>query len=991
MPCYRNPGIEITRGTITKTRLSADVVIGYPDPVPAGRFSQFYVKTDWRGEPGERNVVLRFRSQTAQSGRILFNGEGAAGSETRVISGNMELLVAVYGQQASQGQVPDVLLEVVIDDETRGESLALSVRQAVAPPADALQILRRELGIALRGTRPETAPEQPVWDRYNGIFDDARDSADLLAAQPIGSASVPLVDGNLFGHTFDFQDIAKHLKSHRDPEGLANAKAIGKNNVFDLFQGHWRGNWRQRNECNGTVNECQDHEWQEAQRIEAGGKVYAQNGVFGPDSRAAIAPAEGAQPLSCLTLNTARDFGTDVLSIIDTENGIILGARGLKAQPDESGIQAQHPCVGFYVDHGKLLRVLEEAREGDLITYGVFLDINPGAEADPIDNQRTTVAGFQFQWNRATRQITGTPETKAGQYRKILTEPERQLEDHFRNRRLQPEHLQNMLHRRRLEFLTPEVVQAFLDNPANGAHGPYLERLKAFVREQDALRRAPLGERESATYIMGAGDAFYDSAAAYFELNPTAHVTILDGQSLRDVRSHLNANPPVKGPWGEVNVVSHANEWGSMAIPVIPGGDSVSEDSLRDARDSGDLNPLSDALFDVRTDFNIRGCDVGKDQRFLTSMSKALGETDDDDLQRPRVFAPRFTQLYTASRTDAGVVDFADQALSESWYVVYPENVQKTLNQKVQLFTSRHGNVVDWNDGLSRLHARFNGDLYHHVMEGDEAVELTWTAGSPDAASMPDLSTAQARQQWLDNEQGLQHWVSDLGLQMGDLQWTIVNDAGTLITTATGKGILVSVQRDFTAELREIFRIDGRFRTELDQRMLSADIREAFEQNDRELGRKSSALIQWTGNKWLITDPDRPQTYALRRDAGQIVVQTEGDRAQLPEAAFHIATSQAIHNALNSAIIPDGLRQQMQSHNIPVPLNFTIIRRAPNERWFLNDNDRATTYALSKVGGQLYIYPQPHLAHPPVTMDRFYGSEIPARPAESDLGENIVP
>ena len=487
MPCYRNPGIEITRGTITKTRLSADVVIGYPDPIPAGRLSHLYVKTDWHGEPGERNVVLRFRSQTAQSGQILFDGEGAAGSETRTISGNMEILVAIYGQRASVGEAPDVMLDVVIDDEPRGESLPLSVRQPEAVPADAHQILRRELGIALRASRPAAAPEQAIWDRYNGIFEDARAFADPLATQSIGSASVPLVDDRLSDQSFNLQEIRDHLSSSRNPESLANAKAIGKNNAFDLFQGHWRGSWRQNNACGTSMNECEDHEWQEVQRLEPNSKIYVQNGVTGHDSHLYIAPTEDAQPPTCLSLNTPRDVGINVAKAIDTERGTIVGARDVNPRPDEGGVQARCPCVGFYINQGKLLWVVQEALEGDMAVYSVLMETSPGAEVDPVDDQRVATVGFHFKWNRATRQIANAPETKAGQLRKLLTDAERQLEEQFRNRRLQSGHLQDMRYRRRLLRRGVEIYEmragAAADREGQGVFGSSGASLhtKAFV------------------------------------------------------------------------------------------------------------------------------------------------------------------------------------------------------------------------------------------------------------------------------------------------------------------------------------------------------------------------------------------------------------------------------------------------------------------------------------------------------------------------------
>ncbi len=744
MPCYRNPGIEITRGTITKTRLSADVVIGYPDPIPAGRLSHLYVKTDWHGEPGERNVVLRFRSQTAQSGQILFDGEGAAGSETRTISGNMEILVAIYGQRASVGEAPDVMLDVVIDDEPRGESLPLSVRQPEAVPADAHQILRRELGIALRASRPAAAPEQAIWDRYNGIFEDARAFADPLATQSIGSASVPLVDDRLSDQSFNLQEIRDHLSSSRNPESLANAKAIGKNNAFDLFQGHWRGSWRQNNACGTSMNECEDHEWQEVQRLEPNSKIYVQNGVTGHDSHLYIAPTEDAQPPTCLSLNTPRDVGINVAKAIDTERGTIVGARDVNPRPDEGGVQARCPCVGFYINQGKLLWVVQEALEGDMAVYSVLMETSPGAEVDPVDDQRVATVGFHFKWNRATRQIANAPETKAGQLRKLLTDAERQLEEQFRNRRLQSGHLQDMRYRRRLESFSSTEAQRFLEHTEEADLRDYLERLVAFLGQQEALResraRGAPEERENITFIMGleppgADNPFYTSATAHFTINPRGE-THTDLRTLQEVRDYLEAHAPSNGhPWGEVNIIIHGNEEGGMSIPVRalqpgedPGTHQVSLNTLGDAVSSGNFAPLSNEVMDALSTLRIRGCAIGRSDPMLDLLSRAFGG---QDLQRPTVIAPRHLQGYShAPRnwhpTQGTSPETSDEYYAEFWYVGFPQGDNPSNDALLAMFQAEHAGVgLDWRDALSRS-GQPSGDR-----PARETRTRTYTLGNP--------------------------------------------------------------------------------------------------------------------------------------------------------------------------------------------------------------------------------------------------------------------
>ena len=447
MPCVRRPGIEIVRGSITRRRLHAEVTIGYADPIPAGQLSHLYVAIQWGEQGGERDVVLRLRQLNAQGGDVSFNGAGAQGSHTRTFSGNVEQLVAIYGQRAMAGDRPDVLLDIVIDDEPRGASLELAVRQpTVRVLANEFEALRRELVIAAQTNRPAAAAEQGIWDHYTAIFDDARVFADTLGAQPLGQAAVPTVDGGISERALNLAEITAHLRSHRDPAGMANLKGQGKTNAFDPFEGHWRGHRRQKNDCGVYVNECQDHDRAETTPLAAGSDIYLQQVTSGGDSRAYADPSPG----NCVALGPGRDSDTAAMHAINISTGIIVGAVGARLQPDQDGVQSERPHVGFYIEPGKLLWVAEESRRDQVVTYGVFYEIN---EDNGVDDQRRTRIGFEFDWDREARRIVSALSTKAEQYRKILTAAERQREQQFRDHQLQPEHLQRMRYRRQLESL----------------------------------------------------------------------------------------------------------------------------------------------------------------------------------------------------------------------------------------------------------------------------------------------------------------------------------------------------------------------------------------------------------------------------------------------------------------------------------------------------------------------------------------------------------
>jgi len=1028
MPCRRDIGIEIVQGTICKDRSRARVTIGYPETIPVGRPSLIYVKVEWGLAEAGRVLRLELQRRT-ESGGDDIRFDGPDGGHILEIEGDAERLVAIFGRTAQAGEELNTHLNIQLDEDEYGVDPPIEIVPLAAetvPTGEAASaILQREVAIALRPTRATEAAEQGIWDRYAAIHEDAYHFAGVIETTEIGQAGVPLLPreeaqrrtAQLGGEPgsaatlpaslvpiepdlrdFDRPSIVAHLRSNRDPEALANLKAQGKNNAFDRFQGHWRGRWRQKQDiyCAGYFSACWDHELAETRRLEADSTVWIQSLVMGPDSRAAAATSA-----DCAAMEAARDTDTSAVSAIDIATGLIVGAVGVKPAADDDGVQAMHPRIGFYVDHGRLLWVVEEGREGQIVTYSIVSEVSVGEDDQPVNDQRYVVMAFRFRWDRTQRQIVGEIETSAGQYLKLLTEAQQQLENDYRAHRLQQAHLDDMRYRRRLEFSHPDVIQAFLDHPGNAGRRGYLEPLLEFTRQQEALRTAPLGKRESITFIMGGvDDRFYASATRYFELNPSTHVESLAGDSLRDLRDHLVNHPPqTPAPqnerrWGEVNMVSHANEWGNMTVPLTPGGDSVSDDTLRDAIAHGTFPTVPDVLFDVRTRFYVRGCEIGRSQDFVDAMSEALGKDDADDLQRPQVYAPKHLQTFRFWTVGNDLVA-ADQYLEQSWYVVYPLNENRTQQQLRDMFVARHGNVLDWQAALGRRHERYLGDTYYKVHPDpddpdDDPITLTFTFQHANAATLPQLSTPQQRRQWANGQAGLVSWVQGLGLAMDDLQWNVQNDAAALTTTAEGLGSYVDVHRGITAELQPIFDVDSGFGAALDRRDLTPDLWAEFAANDHALGRQAFVTLHWVGNLWLITDPENLHTYALRRGSNHIEVSLEGPSPAPPNPLFNIPAAANTRNSLNSFIVPAVLRNGFPAAS-RLSANVAVIRDVEHQRWLLLDQDNARIYAVSREGATLNVYAQPQAAHPPFTDPAFFGMQIPARPPEHVWGENVQP
>ena len=293
--------------------------------------------------------------------------------------------------------------------------------------------------------------------------------------------------------------------------------------------------------------------------------------------------------------------------------------------------------------------------------------------------------------------------------------------------------------RARLEAMRPPQVQEFVDRATqDGSPAPvtgYLTRLLEFVTAQEPLRAAPEGERLSITFIMGQGDDFYRAATGFFgrwrDEAPATRRLETGLRTLAAVRQFLEDNPPANDlPWGEVNVVSHADEMGGMEIlmePLGPGETFISRKvnlrTLTQAVDEGRFAALPDNVLDVRSTLRIRGCALGRTQEMLTLLSRAFGG---EDVQRPVVRAPRELQTYEIF-TRGGQLVSADEFLEEFWFVGFP-NRHRPGNAALRAsFAENHPDPpVDWTAGMSRTAPRAGvlGDPY--VEERTRRFEFTF-------------------------------------------------------------------------------------------------------------------------------------------------------------------------------------------------------------------------------------------------------------------------
>jgi hypothetical protein len=919
-------GKEIVRGTICRDRWNITVLIHHRGPVPLNQLSHLWLSIDWNPDTGDRNVVLVLRSQTSTGGQIRFNA--ADGSDRRTFTGDGQQLVALYGTRAStgtEGTAPDVFLDVVVDGEVR-ESLGLRVQAQVQPNVETgLDQLQAELAIAAQGRHPTDAAQQRVWDRYARLFTDARAVADALGEVP--EATIPTVAGALTPRNFELDEIRNTLRSHGQPDSLAETAALGRTDAFDPFRGHWRGSWRQGSDCNIPISLCQDHQWGDTVPLPTQPQLYVQRVRLGDDSRPY---REGSAACTVLT-DSARDVTLPAINLINIETGVMVGAVGVRSTPDAAGIVAQRPHVGFYIAPGHLLWVAEEnlSDDGNEVTYSVFSE---SREGDPVDQPLYTIQGFELRWHRGRGAIVGAVTTKAGQYLKIMTAEERELERQFRDRALQPAHLEQPYYRRQLERLSPDDAEAFLNNAAEGsAIRGYLERLFEFVNQQAALAAAPKGPRPAITFIMGeepdnAPNQFYNSARQFFTINPAGDL-ITNLRTLVEVRNHLANHAPTDSPWGEVNIIVHANEEGGMSIPVAVGGNQINPDLLRHAIEQNNIRPLNDDQIDVRTIIRIRGCSLGQNREILELLSTAFGG---HEFQQPVVRAPRHLQSYAWAWTGTRAnVSEVEEHPVEFWFVGWPgaPGARPSRPNLVQRFQEKYPAVdIDWDRALRRQIPTISEETRDRSLSYGENNQFS-VDFSP--GQVPQLNNPAQRLAWLRNNTSFEQDLNGDGEQIDDYTWNITSqqaalpNGGTRVTfTLNNQRTILRLERDLRAQLSDVlFSLNSSLQTDLSNRTVSPALRTAFVDAGFPLSDVAQVLIREVGQQWLILDPAHPLL------------------------------------------------------NQPDKIKTFLIRRTDTNLSVRREDDLSTGAVVR--------------AHPPVTDLRHFGEYVPARPATHPLGDNV--
>ena len=211
------------------------------------------------------------------------------------------------------------------------------------------------------------------------------------------------------------------------------------------------------------------------------------------------------------------------------------------------------------------------------------------------------------------------------------------------------------------------------------------------------------------TFILGPdSDKFYRAAHEYWRVPGRTNVLVTDQRTLTGVLNYLGSHPAPNGnSWGQINLVTHANEEGGMGIKLSEQSQTnVSPEELDTQVKAGAIPKVDGSVVDFRTNINVHGCAIGRSPEMLQELSQAIGGG------KAAVYGPKDLQGYKFS--GRGKSEKTEEFLVEYWSVGFPVAQARSRKQLVQDLDAKYGAGpgVDW--GLAIAGAKTMTMPYHY-------------------------------------------------------------------------------------------------------------------------------------------------------------------------------------------------------------------------------------------------------------------------------------
>lgn len=305
--------------------------------------------------------------------------------------------------------------------------------------------------------------------------------------------------------------------------------------------------------------------------------------------------------------------------------------------------------------------------------------------------------------------------------------------------------------------------------------------------------------RTDVTFILGrdqsAYNQYYDMANHYYRLDPDEHTeTVVDNlTSLKEVIDWLNMHPDTLNhrPYGQINLVSHGNEFIDLQATITPRGERISAGALFQALDNNTLPLLDSGIVDSLTLVFLHGCAVGHNQRLLDALAKAFGN-------RATVKASKLFEYYAYLSPNHNPSSIRHY-YARIWYAFYnPDSTADEASLVRQLRQNYPNEKVDWRQGLRRRFQNNPSELYHQSF----IVPCRYSEYYAHPEDKPSVGSKKKRRQWVERHADFQALLDSTHVpheffQIKFYRLTTLDDNDNIITGLEAKaraGVLCLIQ-----------------------------------------------------------------------------------------------------------------------------------------------------------------------------------------------------
>ena len=224
--------------------------------------------------------------------------------------------------------------------------------------------------------------------------------------------------------------------------------------------------------------------------------------------------------------------------------------------------------------------------------------------------------------------------------------------------------------------------------------------------------------RKDFVFIMGEdkdpkANPFYTAALRYFKAHVPGAQFVTNVRNVTDLLSWISTN--VKAPMGNVYIVSHANEDGTLSFG-LNSADQDAKTSISELR--GALHPAKGgsalanvkSQVDAQTKIHIKGCDIGRTQDMVELIDEAFGGLG-------TVTAPTHEQVFGTDPKLAADAAAKFKSEIESHHPK-PNEVDKKLTGKARIAA-----VVDYRKQVKHRNEQIKAETAARKVEGEKVVE----------------------------------------------------------------------------------------------------------------------------------------------------------------------------------------------------------------------------------------------------------------------------